>query len=1444
MQKKQAPITPLGMQQDLAVSQFPNNMAYEINNMRIVTTGSDTSLCLTNEKSNKKVIEFVGTIIGLQVIQKVVIAFVTNYGTNPENKDAILDLSDIEEGDIEVIYQGNLNFDIKHPIESLGILENEEIIKVYWVDGLNPPRLIKYNSTYSDDNSQFDFKPLINVGTTAGNELNLEVNIVEKVNATFNGGVIQYAISYYNRNRQQTPIIHQSALYYTSEKGRGLSPDGTQKTSTAFQLKITNPNPYFDAIRVYRIMRTSIDSTPSVEIIRDLTIERNTPISFYDTGVGGTTINPSDLLYLGGNDLVAGTLTHKDNTLFLGNLKMGNTFIETHIKNNIKESAEINYELKDVSKASTPINLLTPYLHDSNLLKSNKEITFFQKGEVYRFGVQFLSNKGSWSEVIYLGDKENSMRVIPDSYGEGIIKRPIAKVKITIPEQLKEKYIAARLVCVYPSIYDRNVLCQGIVCPTVYNIGDRNDNSPYVQSSWFARPSCTNYTQFGYPVMYPHDQQFNDIHRGVPLEWRMVDNSIKAKKPELNIVDTTVGLPDASRFNSEIMASRPMPNLVEREGPRSMEDTIKKFKNNYGVEKRIVTFHSPELEHSFTDDLYNISLEGVKFRVVGYVPVKQTLSDSTINYTNPLYPEYSSIYNKEVEDKPLLRPYYISGKSLVNFPMWVDGLTSNDYKNRPMPNNGNGNKYTLVTYPVYPWHRKGSLSNQGKVEKPEDRKSTLVSKTMSNLRICLAPQYLETAYDMNISNIELWDKDDNYNTIKVLNVKDLWDIDDNIIYKGDINKVLTFIDNPVPIYYQGIYTQNYINIPEGLEYPNVNINTGTDSYKNLKEYSDLGKEFLYNSDPIPIQYRSTNHAVFAFGKVPDRESRVGMKYEILPYFSEESNFPPSVSENTTYTPPPPPNPNPALDYGAYEPLAWLRNDEREKYGGLFQKTFSLDSDSSIFPKTQKTINSNRTPEGYYFVIGELYRERVENRFGGDTESTLVNNKWNICGEPVYFNTDTTYTLYGTQGDTFLGRYDHLKTYSAVPDNVNNIVDIVSFICETRVNVDGRYDRNRGNKNNLAVSPTNFNLFNKVYSQRNSFFNYHYLDSKFTFVSGFPNQVIWSQTKTLGEEIDTWTNISAANVLDLDGDKGELNKLQRLHNEIFAFQDTGISRILFNPRVQINASDGIPIEIANSGKVEGKVYITDKYGCQNKWAMTETPSGIYFIDGFNKTLLSFNGQGIIDVAYTKGMKSWFNEYANTNKWNPFISDIDSYKLLYDRVTSDVYITSADVCLSFNEQLGAFSSFYSYHGVDWLYTIEDKSYQIKDNNIWNLREGSGYGNFFGYKESYSLSVIFNSDFPIDKTFDTIDFNTNGNEAFINTQTTDYPFSFLRVWNDYQAAESLTKDLKKKFRTWRWQIGRNTIGTTKRDRIRDMWAKAFMEGKSDKEVRLYNIAATYYI
>ena len=103
--------------------------------------------------------------------------------------------------------------------------------------------------------------------------------------------------------------------------------------------------------------------------------------------------------------------------------------------------------------------------------------------------------------------------------------------------------------------------------------------------------------------------------------------------------------------------------------------------------------------------------------------------------------------------------------------------------------------------------------------------------------------------------------------------------------------------------------------------------------------------------------------------------------------------------------------------------------------------------------------------------------------------------------------------------------------------------------ETRVNIDGRYDKNRGQLSNLNMTPQNFNLINPVYSQMNNFFSYKIMDEDSYKSTSFPNTVTWTKTKQNGADVDLWTNITLANTLEMDGDKGKINKLIRLNNQL-------------------------------------------------------------------------------------------------------------------------------------------------------------------------------------------------------------------------------------------------------------------------------------------------------
>ena len=65
----------------------------------------------------------------------------------------------------KILFQGTLGFNPANPIEAIGIYENENIQKVYWIDGLNQPRVINIAATDQEiatfTSTTFDFAPSI-----------------------------------------------------------------------------------------------------------------------------------------------------------------------------------------------------------------------------------------------------------------------------------------------------------------------------------------------------------------------------------------------------------------------------------------------------------------------------------------------------------------------------------------------------------------------------------------------------------------------------------------------------------------------------------------------------------------------------------------------------------------------------------------------------------------------------------------------------------------------------------------------------------------------------------------------------------------------------------------------------------------------------------------------------------------------------------------------------------------------------------------------------------------------------------------------------------------------------------------------------------------------------------------------------------------------------------
>lgn len=1470
--------------------------------------------------------ELAGNIIGYATLNKYIVLF----NKIEEHKDIIYRIYYNKNEDTwvsKVLFTGDLNLSENNPIETLSIYENEDIQKVYWVDGINQPRMINIvasNEVINKWNSNsFSFNPFDTIPTLRLQE-DVEIKRNPVANGVFAPGVIQYVFTYFNKYGQESNPFYTSPLYYTSFSDRGGSPE--DKVSNSFRIKIKNADFNFDYVRIYSLLRTSIDGTPIAKRVADvaptlsgkeefshlvnakdpmynlysttsgndyeaasfllysvidkdkfisilntyteyletktdgtiirhftispysteehadgskvkdftilklpfnstgsasyckidsptrlsLYIDRDNPDvvrsfelkavykgqkSFYlgddvayiqtyeldytDTGTTGETIDPTELLYLGGESIVAETITQKDNTLFLGNIKLNRVEVPEEIRNSLYGANNIEFDY------DSPIYLPEPngYYQYENSLKFNSiENKTFKSGEWYRFGLQFQHKSGKWSEPIWVNDVQNDKKP-RGTLDSQEVYLPIAKASLginSIKNLIKADYLKVRPVVVYPSFSDREVICQGILCPTVYNMQDRLNNAPFVQSSWFIRPFSNA----------PMDEDTGTI---------ISEESGYGKVTEFR---HNKHLPRSIYRNAEIQnIYQPVSPYINSNDASDIRTYVANHAENFYVDQSIVTLHSPDIE--FDDNVQNLDTTGLELRIVGAVPLTSFYGNIDIqtstpqllykksNYATPGFHHY--LVSKQIQDENIV------GNGLISGIFWLDAIYGSVHGND-----------LLTGYAIYPWHRNGSLNNQRAAE-DNNRSAMLQYKKLSNLKVSynsvFANADIDIASDLNIntiSDIKIF----NSNEVTALQLK----VSDNkkVIYYGNVDTVLTFNTydfpegtvDPVnqdvdtynrvfgyPIVKTATYhyekltstesnniTANYINTDLIIDdsyrtiYDNINNDVDTSNV-------DGGRRRQWSStDPIRMKYKSTPHAVIVLPKFN------GDTQVVLPTISD-------IIGSESHT---------VLDDNTILPAFW---DENLKY--IHQETSSLD------------INDD------FLWLGELYNPNVINRFGGQTQEAFENNKWLPCGEAVSLYDNGTLKqsveVKWTEGDTYYQRYDHVKTYPFTLEDQNSISEVVSFMCETRINLDGRYDKNRGNLTNFAITPENFNKINDVYNQENNFFVYRALNYDKFSLDVFPNSITWTKEKQLGELVDTWTNITMASTLDLDGEKGEISSLNTFNNEVFAFQKHGISHILFNSRVQVPTSDGVPIEITNGLKVDGKRYLSE-IGTHNKWSITTTPNGIYFIDNITNGIYLFTGESLEPLSEKLGFSQWVGENSSMDKWN---NEYKNFRTFYDKVNGDVYFTTKDTSLCFSETLGQFTSFMNYENLPAMFNVDNKFYSIKNNKIWEQNAGE-YNMFYGEYKPYYITYRVSPNPYSDKIFTNIDFRSDTFDKDILTHTT---FNELKVWNEYQYGESdlefvkgIPSNLKRKFRMWRANIPRDSKNG--RDRIRNPW------------------------
>ena len=879
---------------------------------------------------------------------------------------------------------------------------------------------------------------------------------------------------------------------------------------------------------------------------------------------------------------------------------------------------------------------------------------------------------------------------------------------------------------------------------------------------------------------------------------------------------TSMGNNDTQRYAANFIEKVISINPKSTDSSLNNDSYVDQFSDMFFVDQSVVTFHSPDIE--FDTNTRSIDNSLLKMRIVGYVPITATISDVDIQ-TSSIQLNYrnTTALPRGFWHETVGNTGYYGIGSLNAAPMWYD----DEYHGNKDEGGENKKQYTTA-FMTYPWHRNGSLNNQNAKDSNNYRSAVLKRKIMSNLRFSYKSYYLEgdttiasmpnTQY--NLSGISLFDSNETINSRINGNLTD----SKNINYYGNVDKIVSSsrvfrIDSSHQVTGYPIFKTSRFQAGASLTgyhnaYTLSSVNEITD-HAEEGDVSSTQKQQRFGSDPVSIKYKSTPHAVLAL--------QGDSSYKILPTAKYNGIALNTVSGTTP-----------------------------------FWSTTYQDVKQSVLP-----INMNY---GWLWLV-ELYNDNVQNRFGGTSDNAIENNTWLPCGQPVSIDdaADSTKGIKWTEGDTFFQRYDCLKTYPFTNEDTNSVVDILSFMVETRVNIDGRYDRNRGQNSNLQMSPINFNLLNHVYSQNNNFFSYRTLDKTLFNVDTYKNYITWTKKKTPGEEVDTWTNITLANVLDLDGDKGNITALKRFNNSLFAFQDKAFSQILYNENTQLSTTAGVPIEIANSGKVDGKRYVSETVGCTNKWSIIESPYGLYFMNSNNASINLYNGQ-LLDLTSKYGFNSWARKLINKESWKP---SFNTFRTFYDRNSKDVYFVNKDIALDFSETMNQFTSFISYENTPAMFNVANKFYAFKNGQLYE-QEAGDYGVFFGVCKPYHITFIDNQDYVHDKIYTNLEFRAVVDPDMSNNAF-NLPFDKLTANTDYQSGTVDFKpqqgstyksypSLVRKFRIWRADIPRavwtTAGGIRKQDRMRNPWIylklekTAFNNLSKQNKIEMHDLIIDYYI
>jgi hypothetical protein len=477
----------LGLDTDTAPDKRKTDVYWDAENIVIVNNGR--SLSIKPIKGEVKILDFPETtmnnrkVLGTCIFMNTIYVFTWHTEFNvyvPETWNEIykIDSSNV----ITRIARGQWDIESTYKLDIKANYENENIIKLYFIDGVNPLRYVNVLESSVEMHSIVD-------------EVTLDIPSValEVTGGGLTAGCVQYVYNLYNLYGSQSVLSPASELLSLAGFYRGF--ESGELTSYKVKIDIANINlaTAYDAIKVYSIHYQELNQSPKVTLIYDQEVNNQT-LSLYDDGNRSiATLAVSDLLAISPLPLIPNTLEIKRDRLFIANYTQPEfnpaidmraySYADSNTSFYIKNDGVVEFYSSYVAVATdndcinpdydtynkkynstdfggTGLNI--EYSFTSQALVTNvTPPKSFKRFEIYRIGIILLNAVGQRSPVKWVADFR-----VPTTFATNHViglTTNLTSAGVTALEALGVTNYQITIVERKPE--DRTILSQGFIVP-------------------------------------------------------------------------------------------------------------------------------------------------------------------------------------------------------------------------------------------------------------------------------------------------------------------------------------------------------------------------------------------------------------------------------------------------------------------------------------------------------------------------------------------------------------------------------------------------------------------------------------------------------------------------------------------------------------------------------------------------------------------------------------------------------------------------------------------------------------------------------------------------------------------------------------------------------------------------------------------------------------------